>query len=269
MMKRVRFLSMYANLLVTTLLLWSLPLKADHDHFIFAMPFSGDKGSHYDIELGFANNEILKFNIPDDCNKIMNMVNFGAGNPVNLIDRKLWFKSINDCRYVMMLHMNEEGHPENNFVADYDYFNARLIDLPFSSHCRPDDEETTGKQCGETPDGKPTIRSYFPFLEVLPNDKNIETQECRFIDGMFRGRLVRTEQGIRCQMDRRATGLRLISVDLTDLNNDNYMDVVLRIIPLGRGISRFPILLPLTRFAPDTPFSIAEGVAFDYSSDNR
>lgn len=268
-MKQVKFLSIPAKLLFMALLFLSLSLQADHEHFIFAMPFSGDKGHRYDIQLGFADNEVKHFRIPEDCNNIMNMVNFGSANPINLIDRKLWFKSINDCRYVMMLHMNQGSQPENNFVADYDYFNARLVDLPFSSQCKATDEEIFQQQCGKGLDGKPTIRSYFPFLEVLANDRNIETEECRFTDGVFRGRLVRTDQGIRCQKDRRAKGLRLISVDYTDLNNDTYMDVVLRIMPLGRGVSRFPILLPLTRFNPDTPFSLAEGVTYDYLRDNR
>jgi len=269
MMKQLKFLSIALKLLLTALLIWSLPLQADRDHFIFALPFSGDKGSHYDIQLGFANNEIKKFHIPDDCENIINMFNFGAANPVNLIDRKLWFKSVNDCRYVMMLHMNQDSHPENDFVADYDFFNAHLADLPFSTECKGTDEEIFQQQCEQGKDGKPTIRSYFPFLEVLLNEDNIETEECRFFNGVFRGRLVRTEQGVRCQTDRRAKGLRLISVDYTDLNDDNYMDVVLRIMPLGRGVSRFPILLPLTRFAADTAFSLAEGVAYDYSRDNR
>lgn len=257
------------TLLFTAILMLGLPVKADHEPFIFAMPFSGDKGNHYDIQLGFANNEVRKFHIPDDCGNIMNMVNFGAANPINLIDRKLWFKSINDCRYVMMLRLNPGSEPENNFVSDYDYFNARLADLPFSSDCKPVDEPTFFDQCDKGQDGKPRIRSYFPFLEVLPNDKNIETEECRFTDGVFRGRLVRTELGARCQKDKRAKGLRLISVDYTDLNNDTYMDVVLRIMPLGRGVSRFPILLPLTRFNPNTPFSIVEGVTYDYMMDIR
>lgn len=269
MMKQVKFLSVSAQLLASALFLWSLPLQADKNHFIFAMPFSGDKGSHYDIQLGFANDEVRKFHIPDDCNTIINMVNYGAGKPVNLIDRKLWFKSINDCRYVMMLHMNEGDPPQNDFVADYDYFNARLVDLPFSTECKGADEEIFQQQCEQGQDGKPTIRSYFPFLEVLPDDNNIETEECRFTDGLFRGRLVNTDQGIRCQADRRAKGLRLISVDYSDLNDDDHMDVVLRIMPLGRGISRFPVLLPLTRFAPDTAFSLVEGVAYDYYRDNR
>jgi hypothetical protein len=261
---------LFAQLLFAALLMLSLPLKADQQHFVFAMPFSGDKGSHYDIQLGFRDNEIKKFHIPDDCNSIMNMVNFGYPNPINLIDRKLWFKSINDCKYVMMMHLNEGGLPEKNFVSDYDYFNARLADLPFSSQCKATDDEIFQQECSSIPqEGKVTIRSYFPFLEVLPNDKNIETEECRFTDGLFRGRLVRTDQGIRCQKDRRAKGLRLLSVDYSDLNNDSYMDVLLRIMPLGRGVSRFPILLPLTRFAPDAEFSLCEGVAYDYMMDIR
>jgi len=269
MMKRFRFLSMSPKLLFTILLMLSFSLQAERDRFIFAMPFSGDKGSHYDIQLGYANDEIKKFHIPDDCSNIINMVNFGTANPINLIDRKLWFKAINDCRYVMMLGMNENSQPENDFVSHYDYFNARLADLPFSSQCKATDEEIFQKQCGEVQDGKPTIRSYFPFLEVLPNDKDVDTQECRFTNGLFRGRLVRTDEGIRCQKDRRTKGLRLISVDYTDLNNDSYMDVVLRIMPLGRGVSRFPILLPLTRFNPDTTFSLVEGITYDYLRDNR
>ena len=165
MMKQFKFLSISLKSLLTALLLWSLPLQADRDHFIFALPFSGDKGSHYDIQLGFANNEIKKFHIPDDCENIINMFNFGAANPVNLIDRKLWFKSVNDCRYVMMLHMNQDSHPENDFVADYDFFNAHLADLPFSTECKGTDEEIFQQQCEQAK------MANLPFVLIFHSSK--------------------------------------------------------------------------------------------------
>ena len=237
---------------------------AGHTHraFNFSQPFSGTKVDHYEVALEFPRNQREKYLIPDDCHKVINKVSYGSAKPVNIIDRNLWMKVVNDCRYVSVIPNNPQ-QCEHDFVSQYDYFNAKLSDLPFSSECDP--AVSASAECMSQPTkDKLSISSFFPFLEVAHQTGQAELEECKFTDGMFRGKLVLTEDGIRCQKDRRAHGLRLLSVDHGDLNNDGYEDVVLRIMPLGRGVSRLPVLLPLTRNADDVPFSVPEGISMDF-----
>ena len=257
------------NLLVLISLFVSPMVWADHEHFSFAMPFSGQKANQYDIELTFRDNVIKKFHIPKDCSQIISDVNYGMSNPINILDRKLWLKAINDCKYVMLMHQYEAAVPEHDFVSNYDFYNARLADLPFAQKCDAEDNAEYSEQCKKIheSESKLLITSYFPFFEVVKDDGITVTEECKFNNGVFRGRLVRTSEGIRCQPDRRANGIRLLSVDVGDLNNDGYLDALLRIMPLGRGVSRFPILLPLTRFDENTSFTVCEGISPEYLSD--
>jgi hypothetical protein len=47
-------------------------------------------------------------------------------------------------------------------------------------------------------------------------------------------------------------------VDYADVNGDGYMDATLKIIPLGPGARRIPLILPLTRTQPEGPFRIPD-----------
>ena len=248
--------------------LYSL-VYADNEHFTFAMPFSGEKGNKYELDLTFRDNQVKKFNIPQDCGQIINDVNYGMSNPINILDRKLWRKAINDCRYVMMVHQHEDVSPQTDFITGYDFYNARLTDLPFAQKCVAEDNEEFIQQCKkqQVEEGKLLIASYFPFLEIVKSDDSIMTEDCQFKNGLFRGRLIRTSDGIRCQPDRRANGLRLLSVDVGDFNSDGFLDALLRIMPIGRGVSRFPVLIPLTRFEENSSFSVCEGIAPELMSD--
>lgn len=257
------------SLLLLLVLLFSPQIWADHQHFWFSMPFSGQKGSEYDIELTFRDNQIKKFHIPYDCSQIINDVNYGMSNPIDILDRKLWSKAINDCKYVMMVHQYESAVPQHDFISGYDFYNAQLSDLPFAQKCVDSDNEDVVQQCKQkqVAEGKLLITSYFPFLEMVEDDGAMLTEECHFSNGVFRGRLIKTAEGIRCQPDRTATGLRLLSVDIGDFNNDSYLDALLRIMPLGRGVSRFPVLLPLTRFDEFGSFTVCDGISPEYMSD--
>lgn len=234
----------------------------NHTQFFFSKPFSGKKVDHYEVSLEFPHNENRKYLVPDDCSKVINDVTFGSPKPVDVIARNLWNKVINDCHYVSIMPPIREK-VVHDFVSDYDYFNARLSDLPFASECEASDDAVFQRECLEKTGDKLSISSLFPFLEISSKIDGASVEECRFTEGVFRGRLIRTESGISCQADKRAKGLRLLSVDHGDLNHDGYEDVVLRIMPLGRGVSRLPILLPLTRYDDKTSFSIPKGVSVD------
>jgi hypothetical protein len=58
--------------------------------------------------------------------------------------------------------------------------------------------------------------------------------------------------------------LRVLSVDYGDFNADGVQDVLLRMMPMGRGISRMPVLLPLTRFDGEQAFSVPSGLMVEY-----
>lgn len=244
----------------------SSPDYSDHAHrkYAFSEPFSGRKVDHYEVELEFPDNQFKKYLIPDDCLKVINEVSFGAANPVQIIDRNVWIKVINDCRYVALVP-DHSSFAEHDFVSCYDFYNARLVDLPFASECEISTDGKITKECIIDEPGKLSITSFFPFLEFTNKSDPSKAQECRFTNGSFRGKLIATSEGIRCEYDRKAKGLRLISVDRQDLNADGYEDAVLRIMPLGRGVSRMPIVLPLTRKSHDEPFSIPQGLSMDFS----
>jgi hypothetical protein len=57
-------------------------------------------------------------------------------------------------------------------------------------------------------------------------------------------------------------GFRILSVDFADVNNDNYQDATLRLIPIGPGNSPAPTILPLTRTSEEEKFSIPENALF-------
>lgn len=238
--------------------------KQNHRQYAFSEPFTGRKVDHYEVELEFPDNQFRKYLIPDDCLKVINEVSFGAANPVAIIDRNVWRKVINDCRYVALVP-DYSAFPEYDYVSCYDFYNARLVDLPFASQCETAAEDKITKECVVDEPGKLSIFSFFPFLEFTDKAETGKTEECRFNNGSFRGKLIATSEGIRCQYDRKARGLRLISVDRQDLNNDGYEDAVLRIMPLGRGVSRMPIVLPLSRKSNDEPFSVPEGLSLDFT----
>jgi len=242
------------------------PDYSNHGHrkYAFSEPFTGRKVDHYEIELEFPDNQLKKYQVPDDCLKVINEVSFGGANPIAIIDRNVWTKVINDCRYVALVP-DYSAFPEHDYVSCYDFYNARLVDLPFASQCETTSEEKITEECVVDEPGKLSIASFFPFLEFADKHEAGKTEECRFNNGSFRGKLIATSEGIRCQYDRKARGLRLLSVDRQDLNRDGYEDAVLRIMPLGRGVSRMPIILPLTRKSYEEPFSVPQGLSMDFT----
>ena len=81
-------------------------------------------------------------------------------------------------------------------------------------------------------------------------------EPCRLDNGIFRGWMVADTAGTHCIPDANAPGFRVISVDYADVNGDGVLDVVLRLVPLAPGTSRIPLILPLTRTAPDSALEI-------------
>ncbi len=237
-------------------------LQADMGHFHFSEPGTGSKVTHYEADISFPQDFTRHVLVPADCPTIINEVSFGHPAPNNTLDRALWFKVINDCRYVQFIHQSEELTAPQDFVSNYDFYNARLADLPFESRCK---DLASLEECKKKPasSDKLKISSLFPFLEIRQHAGE-PVEECRFVAGAFRGYLFLTQDGVRCGFDRSANGLRVLSVDYGDFNGDGVQDALLRMMPMGRGISRMPVLLPLTRFDGEQAFSVPSGLMVEY-----
>lgn len=240
--------------------------QADHNELFFAKPFSGEKTHTYDVELQLSKDEKKTFTVPNSCSMIIDLSTYGAASWGNQLNRNLWSKVINDCKYVIFLE-HQNNLAENDFITDYDFYNAKLIDLPFSPDCG-----TGGNFINRMMDCLPfsknilRLSAFFPFLDIRTGEDENEEIPCSFVNGIFRGYLIQNKNRIICKKDNKAPGLRLISIDYGDFNDDNYRDVLLRIMPLGRGVSRLPLLLPLSRFSLDEPFTVPQHLTVDVLS---
>jgi len=221
----------------------------------YAEPQTGRKVHEYRISLPVRRTERQEFHIPDDCPKVAAAVSGGAGRWGSRVDRTLWSKVTSDCQFHDLVQ-NARQDPEHDFVSNYDFKNAAISDLPFGQRC-------TGPLPGpDCPPEPPGFAHFMSFMDAGPGEFD-GARPCEIVDGMFRGRLIRTPTGLRCLPGphHHTPGFRLISVAFADVNHDGYQDAVLRLVPLGPGVSHIPVLLPVTRFSEDGPFVVPQGVA--------
>ncbi len=233
---------------------------AEHRQQFFAEPYTGKKVESYRVELPMARAEKRGFVIPGDCDEVIRVFASGSGRWGSQIERSMWSKVDNDCRYHAFLHRFVEK-PANDFVSGYDFKNANFADLPIHPVCDGASDLYNAMDCPPLPPGFQELFRFLPFPEpTLPGfDQGL--MSCRIVDGVFRGRLINTPLGPRCRADRRAPGFRLMAVDYGDVNGDDFQDAILRLVPLGQGRGHAPVILPLTRMQPDGDFIIPQGVA--------
>ena len=216
----------------------------------FAEPLSGRKVADYAVELALAADRTQRFAVPADCAELTAIIEGGGAYRGTIVSRRLWQKVESDCRYHAFLHR----HPRDglaDYVTSYDFMNARIADLPLAHHC------ARAAECApQPPDGVGLMRQ-FPLAEPGEGPVSAET-ECVLEDGLFRGRLFMTPDGIGCSAEPGRPTLRLVAVDYADVNGDRVLDAVLRFVPLGAGAMRLPLSLPVTRFGPEEPFVLAE-----------
>jgi hypothetical protein len=216
----------------------------------FAEPVTGRKVSGYEVDLSLTDDGVRRFAIPGDCGELTRIIEHGGAYRGTIVNRRLWQKVESDCRYHAFLHR----HPRDgltDYVTSYDFMNARISDLPLARHC------AIAAECQpQPPDGLGLLRQ-FPLAE--PGDGPVSNErECVLEDGLFRGRLFMTPEGVRCSADPGRPSLRLVAVDYADVNGDRVLDAVLRFVPVGIGAMRLPISLPVTRFGPEEAFVVAE-----------
>lgn len=226
----------------------------------FAEPTSGRKVTHYEIELPVRLDERETFHIPDDCGKVLRTVNSGLIYRGNIVDRRLWKKIENDCRYNTFLNLHPQ-HELEDHVSGYDFRNAWLRDLPLDPRCAGSGQESDPAGCNLAQPGSFGMLRHFP-IATLADDIPALTDciPCRLNNGRFRGYVLIDGEAVRCQTGASAPGVRLIAVDFADINGDRVLDAVLRFIPIGPTNNRGPLVLPLTRFDDSGPFVSTEPV---------
>ena len=264
------FMKAHRTVLVNIHLLYLLPflLFILPNHLVgaptglfFSAPYSGEKVAGYEVTLPVTRNDKKSFIIPDNCHAVLEAYKNGADRWGNRVERSIWRKVQLDCDYVIFLD-NFPRPPSHDFVSGYDFMNIDLQDIPFWSSCgdtTADDRHANA--CNEI--FNQSISGFSSFFGWNNSDTHppVETSEnCRINNGIFRGRVVYDQTGIHCVQDRNEPGFRIIAVDYADVNGDDFLDAILRLIPLGRGVSRTPLILPLTRKEPDGVFAIPQNL---------
>ncbi len=219
----------------------------------FAKPGSGEKVSSYQVKLLINRRDEQAFDIPAECPSVLAARSMGADRWGSRLDRTLWAKVANDCEYYEFIRAYR--HPvAHDFVSGYDFRNASFSDFPLAAGCG---DQASGMPpppgCMPLPPGFTDFAGLIPFRDGEASIPPGLDQVCRIEDGVFHGFLSQGPAGVRCIPSHHShdPGFRLLSVAFADVNLDGYQDAVLRLVPLGRGVSHTPILLPLTRFSED------------------
>ena len=95
------------------------------------------------------------------------------------------------------------------------------------------------------------------FASESEDHSAFDAATCRISRGVFRGHVLVDDTGLRCRFDRRAPGIRVMSVDYADVNGDGWLDAVLRFVPVGPRTSRRPVVVAYTRKGADMPLGLA------------
>jgi hypothetical protein len=236
------------------------PAHASHElKPYFTAPYTGEKVQEYQITLPLSRNKKGSFSIPEDCTKLNSSLLEGNGHWGNRIERRMWIKVDDDCRYLNFLQ-KYSGHAENDFVSNYDFYNARISDLPLRPGCDLDLLLLNPSAC---PPSMPGMPNFSMFMENMPipmhQGQPEKLEDCRFENGLFRGYIYHTGMGLRCTKVKNAPGYRILSVDFADVNGDKCQDAVLRMIPVGRGTRPSLLVLPLTRCSENQQFYLPPG----------
>jgi hypothetical protein len=221
----------------------------------FAEPLTGRRVTSYEVELATGREQRSSFNVPRDCEALIQAADGGSTYTGSVVDRRLWHKVESDCRYHAFLNR----HPledMQDYVSDYDFMNANLSDLPIDRGCAHDGSGNRPDDCNPASTDPFGLLRTFPIAEPPHHTTDVHEQtDCALEDGLFRGHLYVDAEGVHCNPGVGAPSLRLVAVDFADVNGDQVLDAVLRFIPIGRGGSRVPLTLPVTRFSESEPFS--------------
>lgn len=221
----------------------------------FAEPLTGRRVDSYTVELATGREAHSSFDVPRECDAVLQAANQGSAYTGSVVDRRLWQKVESDCRYYSFLNHHPLEDMQDH-VSNYDFRNARLSDLPIDQRCAHDGSGGDPTDCNPAATDRFGLLRTFPITEPPHHATDAhETEDCQLSDGVFRGRLFVDADGVHCEPGTGAPSLRLVAVDFADVNGDQVLDAVLRFIPIGPGVSRMPLTLPVTRFSDSEPFT--------------
>lgn len=230
---------------------------ASHSDLYFSEPYTGERVQSYEITLPVSRSETGTFLVPDQCDGLMEAMAKGAMHWGSQIEKRIWIKAGNDCQYHSFLHRFPYESVQD-FVSGYDFRNAALADLLVSRDCPQETGEGSAGACTPESSGVTGLSQYLVIVEASSATEDFDAASCRLDRGSFRGEVVRDANGLRCRPDPRAPGIRVLSVDYSDADGDGYLDALLRVVPIGPGAVRMPMVVGYTRKNPDEAFSVLE-----------
>jgi len=235
---------------------WISSVHADTAKPYFSEPYSGERVTEYEVTLPVTPNKKQSFHIPADCPAAHEAFRQGAQQWGGRVEREVWDKVMRDCYYLAFLQQSGAPHA-HDFVSGYDFMNADLRVLPIWNRCgsKPD-----AAPCEALPPGVVDLGLILANTRT-ENDDGATPEECRIVNGRFRGWVEYKKDGIVCRRDSHANGFRIMAVDLADVNMDGYLDAIIRLVPIGKGYRHIPFILPLTRKSADGAFSIPQNLA--------
>ncbi len=236
--------------------LWGMllpPLFAETGLY-FAEPYTGQRVEHYQVTLVLDDGKQKLFSLPQECTVLSQRLNSNGLRWAGVVEQRLLEKLRIDCSYFQLVTANTEP-VQYDYVSQYDYKNALVSDFPFIKDCLTDallcvpaHEMGTGRLMGMLDGMRRRISSVMHDVEAIA---------CRFKNGVFRGWLYQTSNGEwLCRTMKHAPGFRLLSADVANVDGDDYQDMVLRLLPLGRGSGHFPVVFPVTRKSEQGVFEL-------------
>lgn len=217
----------------------------------FRAPYSGERVETYEVTLPVNAQDKGTYQIPRDCPKAHAAFRLGADQWCSRVERRVWDKVMQDCYYATFLQ-RARTTVAHDFVTGFDFKNSDLRELAAAAGC-----DAATDRCESMPPGFVELKQ---VLTLGPRESQEgvkpSAEQCRVENGVFRGWVSFDPDGMKCLLDRHANGFRMVAIDYADVNADGYLDAVIRLVPLGRGLRHQPLILPLTRTAADGPFSL-------------
>lgn len=233
-------------------LLSVLGLSAAWSNPHFHAPYSGERVESYEVTLPASALTKQTFQIPRDCQRAHSVFGFGASQWGSRVERRVWDKVMQDCYYYAFL---QHAGPQaaHDFVSNFDFRNADLRELAAATGC----DGAPETPCESLPPGFVLLRQVLARMpEESEHGGSPSAEQCRLEKGVFRGWVSFEPDGMICLRDRHANGFRIVAIDYADANADGFLDAIIRLMPIGRGVRHTPLILPLTRTRPDGLFRV-------------
>lgn len=211
-------------------------------------------------------NESTTLKIPDQCTEFLELNKDNSFyNSHDAATLKQHEKAANDCSFYQFIS-NGNPKPGENYLGNYDFFNASLTALPFDIECNL----VVGTvEFNEFCSNLKAHNSNYNYIDIrlaeysLIKDKiyipesyrkfNI-SPTCKLTNGRFFGKIYTRDNIINCELEEQnettnssATGFKITNIAYRDMNHDNIQDVILNIKGIGNNTISKNIILTLSR----------------------